>query len=52
MFKRAIEVDIDKYLKSGEKKVLFVWGPRRSGKTTLINKLAGELEIKKYNFES
>ena len=51
MLKRAIEEDINKYLKSEEKKVLFVWGPRRSGKTTLINKLAGELRVKKYNFD-
>ena len=51
MLKRAIEEDINKYLKSEEKKVLFVWGPRRSGKTMLINKLAGELGVKKYNFD-
>lgn len=51
MFKRIIEEDIDKYLKNRENKALFIWGPRRSGKTTLINKLAGELEVKKYNFD-
>ncbi len=51
MLKRAIEGDINKYLKSEENKVLFVWGPRRSGKTTLINKLAMELGVKKYNFD-
>lgn len=51
MFKRKIEDDIDKYLKSGEKKILFIWGPRRSGKTTLINKLAEKLNVGKYNFD-
>lgn len=51
MFKRIIEKDINKYLKNRENKALFIWGPRRSGKTTLINKLAGELGVKKYNFD-
>lgn len=51
MFKRIIEDDINKYLKSEEKKALFIWGPRRSGKTTLINKLARELGVKRYNFD-
>lgn len=51
MFKRKIEEDIKKYLKSAEKKSLFIWGPRRSGKTTLIDKLGEELEVKVYNFD-
>lgn len=51
MFKRRIERDIDKYLKSDEKKILFIWGPRRSGKTTLLNKLAEKLKVQKYNFD-
>lgn len=51
MFKRKIEKDIDKYLKSEEIKSLFIWGPRRSGKTTLMDKLASELGVRKYNFD-
>lgn len=51
MFKRKIQEDIDKYLKSDEIKSLFIWGPRRSGKTTLIDKLAEELGVRKYNFD-
>ena len=51
MFKRAIEEDIDKYLKSPDNKTLFIWGPRRSGKTTLLNKLSEKLHVKKYNFD-
>src|SRR3989344_65831 len=51
MLKRAIEADIEAYLKSQEKKTLFIWGPRRSGKTTLINKVAGQLGVNKYNFD-
>ncbi len=51
MFKRKIEENIDKYLKSAEIKSLFIWGPRRSGKTTLIDKLAKKLGVRKYNFD-
>lgn len=51
ILKRTIESDIDKYLKSKEIKTLFVWGPRRSGKTTLIDKLVQELKVTKYNFD-
>lgn len=51
LLKRTIEDKISKYLKSNETKILFVWGPRRSGKTTLINKLAQELGVAKFNFD-
>lgn len=51
ILKRAIEENIDTYLKSNETKTLFVWGPRRSGKTTLIDKLTQELGVAKYNFD-
>ncbi len=51
ILKRAIEDDINLYLKSDEIKILFIWGPRRSGKTTLINKLTQNLGVTKYNFD-
>lgn len=51
ILKRTIEENIKTYLENDETKILFVWGPRRSGKTTLINKLAKELSIPKYNFD-
>lgn len=51
MLKRTIEDTIDKYLNSEDIKTLFVWGPRRSGKTTIINKLAQKLGVTKYNFD-
>ncbi|MBU2052329.1 ATP-binding protein [Patescibacteria group bacterium] len=51
MFKRQIEADIDRYLKSKNHKILFIWGPRRSGKTVLLNKLAEKLQVKRYNFD-
>lgn len=52
MYKRKIEKDLNKYLKSRETKSLFIWGPRRSGKTILIDKLAKKLRVRKYNFDS
>lgn len=51
MLKRTIEDTISKYLRGNENKILFVWGPRRSGKTTLINKLSQELGATKFNFD-
>lgn len=51
ILKRAIETDIYAYLKSKDTKTLFVWGPRRSGKTTLIDNLAKKLKVTKYNFD-
>lgn len=52
MFKRTIENAIEKYLRDKkDHKILFIWGPRRSGKTTLLNKLAKKLRVKKFNFD-
>lgn len=51
ILKRTIEDTIAAYIENDETKILFVWGPRRSGKTTLINKLAKELGVTKYNFD-
>ncbi len=51
ILKRAIETNIYSYLKSNDIKTLFIWGPRRSGKTTLIDNLAKKLGVTKYNFD-
>ncbi|MEK7127620.1 MAG: AAA family ATPase, partial [Patescibacteria group bacterium] len=51
MYKRLIENKIKTYLKSKDHKIFFVWGPRRSGKTTLIKRLAAELKVGYYNFD-
>ena len=51
MYKREIEKDIDSYLKGKDNKTLFVWGPRRSGKTTIMKKLAKQLGERLYNFD-
>ncbi|MBI5356405.1 ATP-binding protein [Candidatus Collierbacteria bacterium] len=51
ILKRTIEDAIGAYLKNEDTKILFVWGPRRSGKTTLIDKFARELGVSKFNFD-
>lgn len=51
MFKRFIESGIDKYLAGDDQKILFIWGPRRSGKTTILENLAEKLELKVFNFD-
>jgi hypothetical protein len=51
MIQRIIEEQINSYLKSKEKKILFIWGPRRSGKTTLLGKYTQLLKEKSFNFD-
>lgn len=51
IFKRSIEADIDKYVAGDNQKILFIWGPRRSGKTTILENLANKLDLKVYNFD-
>ena len=52
IFKRFIEKDIDKYITSEDQKILFIWGPRRSGKTTILENIAGKLNLNVFNFDS
>lgn len=49
--KRDIEKDLDKYLTGKSDKILFIWGPRRSGKTTLLKQLASKLGVRIFNFD-
>lgn len=51
MIIRTIEEKIKDYLDSKERKILFVWGPRRSGKTTLLKKYAQILDEPTFNFD-
>ena len=52
IFKRFIEKDIDRYINSEDQKILFIWGPRRSGKTTVLENIAGKLNLNVFNFDS
>ena len=51
MINRKIEAKIDKYLESDEKKILFIWGPRRSGKTTILKKISEKYNTRIFNFD-
>ncbi|OGG10938.1 hypothetical protein A2781_01125 [Candidatus Gottesmanbacteria bacterium RIFCSPHIGHO2_01_FULL_42_27] len=51
MFKRLIEEKIEKYIKGKDYKTFYIWGPRRSGKTTILQKLAKELGVRVFNFD-
>jgi len=51
MLKRIVQEQIEVYLKGTDYKIFFVWGPRRSGKTTLLDKLASEIGAPKFNFD-
>ena len=51
IFKRAIQTQIDNYLASKDPKILFMWGPRRSGKTTLLSQVSQKLNVPIFNFD-
>ncbi|OGM55936.1 hypothetical protein A3F62_05120 [Candidatus Woesebacteria bacterium RIFCSPHIGHO2_12_FULL_44_11] len=51
MFKRAIEAKIEAYLQGDDNKIFYIWGPRRSGKTTLLQGLAQKLNVPVFNFD-
>lgn len=51
MFKRSIETFIEQYLHDKSDKILFIWGPRRSGKTTLLEKISREQRVPIFNFD-
>lgn len=51
MFTRTIEEKINQYLEEKTDKILFIWGPRRSGKTTLLLKISNEKSIPIFNFD-
>lgn len=50
MIEREVEKKIGKYLVGSSHKILFVWGPRRSGKTTLLQKIGKEKGVKVFDF--
>lgn len=51
MLKRAVEIKIEKYLRADNHKIFFIWGPRRSGKTTLLKKISAKLNVPIFNFD-
>src|SRR3989344_4228149 len=51
MLQRAVEKEINQYLQDRNNKILFIWGPRRSGKTTLLKKISAEHNVPVFNFD-
>lgn len=51
MFKRTIEEKIEEYLKGEDYKTFYIWGPRRSGKTTILREMAQKLGVRVFNFD-
>ncbi len=51
MFKRTIEDKIEAYLAGKDYKTFYIWGPRRSGKTTILRELSQKLGVKVFNFD-
>ncbi len=51
MIKRTVQSDIDSYLTKEDHKIFFIWGPRRSGKTTLLTEIAERLKVRRFNFD-
>jgi len=51
LLKRSIDIRADDYLSGESYKPLFIWGPRRSGKTTLLERLSKELNVPFFDFD-
>jgi len=51
MIRRIVEQQIETYLKGTDYKIFFIWGPRRSGKTTLIEKISKDIGVPTFNFD-
>lgn len=51
ILKRSIDAQVEVYLRGESYKTLFIWGPRRSGKTTLLKRLSKELHVSFFNFD-
>lgn len=51
MLKRTIEESISAYLTGKDRKIFFIWGPRRSGKTTILKKIASKIKVPIFNFD-
>lgn len=51
VLKRAVEEKIKEYLRGKNYKTFYLWGPRRSGKTTILKTLAKKLRVPVFNFD-
>ncbi len=51
MLKRHIRKQIEDYVNGDKRKIFFIWGPRRSGKTTIIKDIGLKLSLPVFNFD-
>ncbi len=51
MLQRHIQKLIENYVKGDNNKIFFIWGPRRSGKTTILKDIAPKLSVPVFNFD-
>src|SRR5665811_166338 len=51
MIERHIKTLIEDYLKGESRKIFFIWGPRRSGKTTILKDISSKLSVPIFNFD-
>jgi hypothetical protein len=51
MLQRHVEKLIEDYIKVEGHKIFFIWGPRRSGKTTILKDIASKLSVPVFNFD-
>lgn len=52
VYKRLIQSKINEYIANSDNKILFIWGPRRSGKTTLLRVISEKHNEPIFNFDS
>lgn len=51
MLQRIVGKYIEAYLAGGDHKIFFIWGPRRSGKTTVLEDISAKHKIPIFNFD-
>ncbi len=51
VYKRALDTHVDNYLKGDSYKTFYIWGPRRSGKTTLLERISKEWGVPFFDFD-
>jgi uncharacterized protein len=51
MLERHIKKQIEAYINGEKHKIFFIWGPRRSGKTTILKDIGSKLSLPVFNFD-
>ncbi|MBF8249999.1 MAG: hypothetical protein HW400_600 [Candidatus Levybacteria bacterium] len=51
MLQRIVEEQVKAYIAGADYKIFFIWGPRRSGKTTILKDIALKFSLPIFNFD-